>query len=330
MFVMFLLSNDGPIMRGKEQPEDKQDKSPPKRSSIDINRAADNLGIVKMTREESWEEAFCSKFPSSVCGGFSGNWWFYTPDGDVTDDIRCIRTYQVFKETEPGTVILRNFYATEPAGRKATRRDIDGVFETYFARSLSEPYFSCSTRIFPTEEREGLPQCSFWRAIPVEKDVLLRVALKLPPKPGQGLSDMHMRFPGWSPNVIASAKWAMEGFLEDGENRWSMGPLYSVQSLRLRSHFAIKEHKTVVDPNQPIDFASQPQRSERPRLDENPKTWFPSSWEGRMREIVWDSDGDMLQLRSRPASWEPPDSQNKAYRWPPAFFLPFPLDKCGA
>lgn len=51
------------------------------------------------------------------------------------------------------------------------------------------------------------------------------------------------------------------------------------------------------------------------RLDQDPGKWIPADWEGRMREIVWDSDGDMLQLRSRPTSWEPPASRSSYHRW---------------
>jgi hypothetical protein len=43
------------------------------------------------------------------------------------------------------------------------------------------------------------------------------------------------------------------------------------------------------------------------RLDSDPNNWLGPEWRGRMREIVWDEDGDMLQLRSRPARWDPPD-----------------------
>jgi len=48
--------------------------------------------------------------------------------------------------------------------------------------------------------------------------------------------------------------------VQDGDNRWSMGPLYSVQSLRLRSSFFIREYATTVEPATHIDFASQPQK----------------------------------------------------------------------
>lgn len=44
--------------------------------------------------------------------------------------------------------------------------------------------------------------------------VLLRVALSLPPKPGQALSSMQLQYPSWSPHVIATASWAMEAFFE--------------------------------------------------------------------------------------------------------------------
>ena len=55
------------------------------------------------------------------------------------------------------------------------------------------------------------------------------------------------------------------GRVQDGDNRWSMGPLYSVQSLRLRSSFFIREYATTVEPSAHIDFTSQPQKDARGR-----------------------------------------------------------------
>ena len=53
--------------------------------------------------------------------------------------------------------------------------------------------------------------------------------------------------------------------LQDGDSRWSMGPLYSVQSMRLRSSFYIREYGTTVDPAAHFDFAAQPQKEARGR-----------------------------------------------------------------
>ena len=44
-----------------------------------------------------------------------------------------------------------------------------------------------------------------------------------------------------------------------------MGPLFSVQSLRLRSSFYIREYGTTVEPAGHIDFAAQPQKAARGR-----------------------------------------------------------------
>lgn len=44
-----------------------------------------------------------------------------------------------------------------------------------------------------------------------------------------------------------------------------MGPLYSVQSLRLRSSFYIREYGTTVEPAGHIDFEAQPQKAARGR-----------------------------------------------------------------
>lgn len=94
-----------------------------------------------------------------------------------------------------------------------------------------------------------------------------------------------------------------------------MGPLYSVQSLRLRSSFLICEAATSVDPAGPIDFGAQPRKPPRGRLAAAPEAWLADgAWRGVMREAVWDEGGDMLLLRPRPAVWAPPDVARPGYR----------------
>ena len=94
-----------------------------------------------------------------------------------------------------------------------------------------------------------------------------------------------------------------------------MGPLYSVQSLRLRSSFLICEAATSVDPAGPIDFGAQPRKPPRGRLAAAPEAWLADgAWRGVMREAVWDEGGDMLLLRPRPAGWAPPDVARPGYR----------------
>ena len=51
-----------------------------------------------------------------------------------------------------------------------------------------------------------------------------------------------------------------------------MGPLYSIRTLELISHFCIVEHATEFVPEDAVDFDGQPWQNERPRFvssDEN-------------------------------------------------------------
>ena len=51
--------------------------------------------------------------------------------------------------------------------------------------------------------------------------------------------------------------------MKDGDNRWSMGPLYDRSTRDFRSHFYIREYVTVVDPEAPIDLAQHPWKPAR-------------------------------------------------------------------
>lgn len=54
-------------------------------------------------------------------------------------------------------------------------------------------------------------------------------------------------------------------FLQDEENRWSMGPIYNMQNLHMLTHMFIHEYKSVVNPQNKIDFAQQPTKEARPK-----------------------------------------------------------------
>jgi hypothetical protein len=47
-------------------------------------------------------------------------------------------------------------------------------------------------------------------------------------------------------------------------------------------------------------------------------TWLEKgSYKGEMKEVVWDEEGEMMKLPTRPATWSPPDPHSKTHRSPP-------------
>ena len=42
--------------------------------------------------------------------------------------------------------------------------------------------------------------------------------------------------------------------MQDDKSRWSLGPLYSVQSMRLISHFLIREYEVEINPDEAVVF----------------------------------------------------------------------------
>ena len=96
--------------------------------------------------------------------------------------------------------------------------------------------------------------------------------------------------------------------LQDTKHRWSMGPLYNVQTLQLLSHFFIQETGTTVDPSKPVRFAEHySDEQPRDRLDADVDTWLDAGcWKGTLTEAIWDEDGDFMRLRPRRAVWSPP------------------------
>lgn len=55
--------------------------------------------------------------------------------------------------------------------------------------------------------------------------------------------------------------------MQDGENRWSMGPIYSMQNMHLLTHMFIHEYANTIDPQQPLSFSEQPMKEARPMYD---------------------------------------------------------------
>jgi len=77
--------------------------------------------------------------------------------------------------------------------------------------------------------------------------------------------DVLAKYPGWSQQSISLGVFAFESFIEQGDNRWSMGALYSVHTLRLLSHLCIQEHAVTLDPSRRISFGSLPSKQPKSR-----------------------------------------------------------------
>ncbi|KAK9842046.1 hypothetical protein WJX81_005876 [Elliptochloris bilobata] len=254
--------------------------------------------------------------------GFFGTWSFFSQrEGkDVLEnEFECLRTYQYIEYTgQRAEVIFRNFHQGQPGSGTvaAFQRQGDSLRETSFSRCLADPFYSSSMKRHPAEAAQGLPACLYWRSVPLSRSSFVRLPPMLPPgKLDSSVASLASAFPHWSELSIISAVWSFEAFFQDGDSRWSMGPLYSVQSLRLRSSFYIREYATTVEPAGHIDFAAQPRKEARGRLAARPEEWLAEgTWRGTMQEAVWDEDGDMLMLRPRPAVWCPPDPQREGFR----------------
>lgn len=52
---------------------------------------------------------------------------------------------------------------------------------------------------------------------------------------------------------------------QDGDNRWSMGPIYSVHNFHLLTHMFIHEYATTLDPDKTMNLAEQPMKEARPK-----------------------------------------------------------------
>ena len=71
---------------------------------------------------------------------------------------------------------------------------------------------------------------------------------------------------------MAMGVFAFEAFIEDGDDRWSLGALYSVQTLKLLSHFCIQEHSVTVEPERRISFSTLPSKQPKARSGTEPFT----------------------------------------------------------
>lgn len=273
--------------------------------------------------------------------GYIGHWKFYKADGTDNDHLsrsfRCLRSYtsQAGADIDEA-VILRNFHEQEPGLYRANKREQDGLYESTHVRSIRDPYFSCCMKLNSEEVLKGLPSSMFWRVIPLTKNgaaqvnTACRMPPALPPDPLDVLGEeASSQYPNWAPlGNSGSTVWAFEGFITDDKNRWSLGPLYSVQSLRLISHFAIREYEKRINPERAIQFRDEDIAEERPRLPQDPAEWLDPNWKGVMVEMLWDDDGLMSALRPRPVSWTAPDAKattHKLFLYPDGMYAYYPV-----
>lgn len=272
-------------------------------SDADAQYIADKLQLTQLDAETHWEGYWDAAFAGQTekCTGFHGTWIFFK-DADVTPSstFECIRAYN--RSGNGQRLRFYSFYLAEPASRIAKQRG-DGIWEHVYERQMSDPYFMCNIQLAPSEQAEGKPACMYWRSIPISDNAIIRLQPRLPPFE-QGPTPSY---PTWSEQHTAAAVWAAEGYLQDGENRWSMGPIYSMQNLHLLTHMFIHEYATVVEPDGKLEFAQQPMKEPRPKLDSDPSNWMDGgTWEGVMTDLLWDEDGEMFKCSPRPAAWHPP------------------------
>lgn len=51
------------------------------------------------------------------------------------------------------------------------------------------------------------------------------------------------------------------------------------------------------------------------RLEEDPQDWVsPLHQSGFLREVIWEEDGEMIDLGSRPSVWSPPEPDSPTHR----------------
>ena len=60
------------------------------------------------------------------------------------------------------------------------------------------------------------------------------------------------------PHCEQGSETAFPPWMQDGRTRWSVGPIYSMQSRRLLSNFTIREHVTIVKPAEAINLNDVP------------------------------------------------------------------------
>lgn len=76
-----------------------------------------------------------------------------------------------------------------------------------------------------------------------------------------------LQFPDAHFPLVRLAFLIIECCMQDDENRWSMGPIYSMQNMHLLTHMFIHEYASTIDPQQPLSFSEQPMKEARPMYD---------------------------------------------------------------
>ncbi|KAK9818828.1 hypothetical protein WJX74_007859 [Apatococcus lobatus] len=290
----------------------------------DVDEIGKRLEGVRLTFDEKWELALTnsSRFnnfsDSSLLGGFSGVWKYYKGSTAAADQLestyRALRCYSISEDKQ--VLEWHHFHEkpfpngfAEPVPRKQ-----DGLYDTSVSKRMDDPYFSCSMVLTDEELDAGRQACFSWRCIPLPCDFIMRIAVSLPPgnmaaprvTPHDGLNDSLS---------FVNSKWGLEAFLDDTLHRWTMGPIYDSQTLRLISNFQTMELYIRIRPSEPIHLDAMPFPELRPALHADPEKWLEhGDWEGTMSEVIWDDDGEMLRLRTRPAIWTPPDPHSKDHR----------------
>ncbi|KAL3140660.1 hypothetical protein ABBQ32_005226 [Trebouxia sp. C0010 RCD-2024] len=272
----------------------------------DVKVVTDKLQLTHIDLESHWEGLWEAAFDGDreKVKGFHGAWTFFK-DADTipSSSFNCIRAYN--RSGDGKRIRFYSWHKSKPASGRATQRK-DGIWEHSYERSMSDPYFSCNLKLGQSELSEGKPACTYWRSVPISDNAIIRLQPALPPMEG----GVAQQYPCPVSEHAAASVWAMEGYFMDGKNRWSMGPIYSMQNLHLLTHMFIHEYATAIDPDQPLDFHEQPMKEARPMLDADPDSWMDGgTWEGTMTDLLWDEDGEMCKCSPRPAAWHPPSKK---------------------
>lgn len=266
----------------------------------EVEQVTEQLDATNLDNEEHWEEFWGVAFKGirGEAVGYYGLWHLHKDDTMVlTSKAHCIRSY--IRSEDGKALSYHNLYEQKPATGRCRQRP-DGLFEHQHVKQFSEPYFSCNMQLAPSEKADGKPACFYWRAVSVSNSAVSRFQTALPPMAQGSLPPI--------PNTdYANCIWAMEAYLQDGDNRWSIGPVYSLHNLHLLTHIFIQEHATSLDPSGPVSFAEQPLQEARGKLEGDPTLWMDGgTWEGTMIDVLWDEDGEMCRCSPRPAEWVPP------------------------
>ncbi|KAK9843070.1 hypothetical protein WJX74_006527 [Apatococcus lobatus] len=292
------------------------------------------LAALRFEQDNPWAISFFSaprfhpKDPQ-VIGGLLGFWYHFKgseADLHVLNSFhRALRCYVL--PAGAGAATFRFFHEDEPPpGTPYTLRE-DGLFETQDIKSLDDPYFSTMMRPSQQELEHAGHACFCWRCLSIDDAFLIRLTCSLPPGPvGPHPTSPH---PGlYDCLQLSGNNWGLQAILDDGVCRWTMGPRYSLSTLELESNVYTREQFVHVRPSSPIDINTMPFPDPRPRLEEDPQEWLPHMHQsGHLREVIWEEDGEMIDLGSRPTIWSPPaeDANHRLIRFEDSMYALYPV-----